>query len=291
MFYVSNITGTLTSYDPALTPISISTQLVSRTAPIDPTAHLLKEALAAEKTPIPVGITLLDKAVTGTTSPVSDDAAVFDGHVLPTNRDLSGIHDSTNIGRAGAIMAYQVQSGEVSADISKHEEISPIQSVDADHNIDQEHGKSAYRVTPINNYRRPTQDRHTAVIAADIMSSPVFTILSNTSLTEVKSIFREHKFRHIPIVSQTNKLVGIISDRDFFGRKSDLDAVIVGDLMVTNILTARPETEIRDIAEVMIGHEIGCLPILDEVGTIVGIVTRGDILRAIVNHAPVEMWT
>ena len=151
---------------------------------------------------------------------------------------------------------------------------------------------SAARVNRINQYAdlSKRKERKRVIHALDIMSSPVFSLNENSAIADAQKIFSEHKYRHIPVISNSGKLVGIISDRDFVGSVGSKSGKI-SDYMITNILTARPQTEIKAIAEVMIEHRIGCLPILDERATLVGILTRSDILRAIVNHAPIELWT
>ena len=65
----------------------------------------------------------------------------------------------------------------------------------------------------------------------------------------------------------------------------------VASIMKTNVLTARPATEIRSVANVMFKQRIGAMPIVDEGGKLVGILTRSDILKAVINRAPLELWT
>ena len=139
-----------------------------------------------------------------------------------------------------------------------------------------------------------TSSRQPAIVVSQIMSSPLLTLPLGTSLDEAQNLFREHRFRHIPVVDGAGKLVGILSDRDFIGQSfagSDSQAQVrVDDLMTLNILTARPQTTIREIAGVMFRERIGSMPIIDEHGNLSGIVTRSDILRTVVNHAPLELW-
>jgi CBS domain-containing protein len=60
--------------------------------------------------------------------------------------------------------------------------------------------------------------------------------------------------------------------------------------MVTQVLIATPDTPIRDIARTMVEERIGSLPILDLRDTLVGIITRSDILRALITHGPMRLW-
>jgi len=222
---------------------------------------------------------------------LKDDAAIYEGHVVFPNLTPSTSAIATNIAGAGAIAAYQSTNMEGAGKSFKAETFERISSVSQTDSFDKNNHGNAYRVDPIQ-YRRPQKEKRIqAVIARDIMSSPVFTLEETTTAQEARRVFTERKFRHIPIVSKTGKLVGIVSDRDFLGFVGESESTIIKDLMVTNILTTRPEAEIRTIAEVLITHHIGCLPIVDEMGLLVGMLTRGDILRAVVNHAPIELWT
>lgn len=133
--------------------------------------------------------------------------------------------------------------------------------------------------------------------AEDIMSSPVTTISSKTSLQEVLNLFADKRFRHIPIV-HGDKLMNLISDRDVFqiqieqSQKVDpfFDHPILSYVKPREILCARETTAIPKIALLMLQKNIGCLPVLDDNDAIVGLVTRSDILRAMVQFGPIDLW-
>lgn len=149
-------------------------------------------------------------------------------------------------------------------------------------------------------YREATEgepQRRRLVFARDLMSSPVITIEHTKSVLEAWQAITTGRVRHLPVTNQ-GTLVGIVSDRDLlrhFGNVDALDTrpvfqVPIVDLMEREVLTATPDTEIRVIAKVMFDESVGCLPIAAEDGTLVGIVTRSDILRALTTHAPLELW-
>lgn len=60
--------------------------------------------------------------------------------------------------------------------------------------------------------------------------------------------------------------------------------------MVNHVLTAPGEIEIHEIAEIFCNECIGTMPIVDKKDQLVGIITRGDILRTFINKAPFELW-
>jgi CBS domain-containing protein len=100
--------------------------------------------------------------------------------------------------------------------------------------------------------------------------------------------------------------VGIVSDRDLLATRGEGPAAVdrpdasddanggadttIRAITKTRVLTASRETAIRQIAFVMIEQRIGAMPIIDESGHLEGIITRSDILRAVVNQAPLELW-
>ncbi len=144
--------------------------------------------------------------------------------------------------------------------------------------------------------------RQPALHAHQIMSSPVTTLTPETSIFEAWRLFRAKRYRHIPVVDGEGRLVGIVSDRDLLryaavnGRIPPFDEhsveaqTAIATLMKPRVLTATPDTEIRQIARVLIEQHIGAMPIMDYSGGLRGIVTRSDILRALVTHAPLELW-
>jgi acetoin utilization protein AcuB len=75
-------------------------------------------------------------------------------------------------------------------------------------------------------------------------------------------------------------VVGVLSDRDAGGRAgaSVRARSSVADLMTTPVVTTEPDATVRQIANLMRGRTIGCLPVTDR-GRVVGIVTVSDLLE------------
>lgn len=131
--------------------------------------------------------------------------------------------------------------------------------------------------------------REQTIVASQIMKSPVISLSPETSLEEAWKLFTAHRFRHVPVINSEGNLVGILSDRGLLKAISPFNEVpqdhkkrIVSDIMVTDVLTAHPNTDIAAIAKVFIEKRIGAMPIVTGEGAIVGMLTRSDILRTIV---------
>ncbi|GJL55475.1 MAG: membrane protein [Nitrospirales bacterium] len=148
---------------------------------------------------------------------------------------------------------------------------------------------------------KPTVDRQPAILAKQIMTSPVMTLSMTAPLSHAWDLVRENRFRHVPVVSPEGKLVGILSDRDLFSATIEYCSgsqntmkhaqhVSINRIMVTHVLSAGPETEIREIARVFFQERIGAMPVVNDRDELVGILTRSDVLRTVVNTAPFELW-
>lgn len=149
------------------------------------------------------------------------------------------------------------------------------------------------------------QTRHTrlpkpAILARDLMTSPVVTLPSDATVVEAWALMTRRSFRHLPISSLHGTLVGMVSDRDLIRHAPDL--VIAGvqstaaqrrlaEIMSPRVLSATPTTDIREIARVMMDERVGALPILDPNRHPVGIISKQDLLRGLANHEPLELWT
>ncbi len=134
----------------------------------------------------------------------------------------------------------------------------------------------------------PIKERRQAMTAHQVMSTKVIAVDDKVPVESARAIMLEHRFHHLPVL-RDGCLVGIVSDRDLFAPKARLRDKVL-QIMSHDVLTARPEARIADLARVMVGHTIGCVPIVNEVNKVVGIVTRTDLLRCIMHHAPIDLW-
>ncbi len=146
----------------------------------------------------------------------------------------------------------------------------------------------------------PTEGPKPAVLARDLMTTPVFTLPSDRTLAEAWTLMQEQGFRHIPVTSVHGTLVGILSDRDLLHHVPELitraDAGQathrrLANVMTSRVISATPTTDIRDIARVMLDEHIHAVPVLDPDRKPIGMLTSRDLLRGIAQHGPLELWT
>jgi len=116
----------------------------------------------------------------------------------------------------------------------------------------------------------------------DFMNTDVETVRSETSAEEAWERMRARDIRHL-VVARGGTVLGVVSDRDLGGRRGAAlrRGKTVADVMTTAPVTARPETTLRQAANLMRGRSVGCLPVVGEDGRLQGIVTITDILDVV----------
>jgi len=140
-----------------------------------------------------------------------------------------------------------------------------------------------------------------ALFANQIMVSPVITLTTQAVIDEAIKLFQEKQIRHMPVLSLQGALQGMISERDIlrylggvsesYEQRTTQGAISqpVTQLMQPRVLTASAETDVRYIARLFVDRRVGAMPIVTA-GKLVGIITRSDILRAVMGHFELELW-
>lgn len=132
------------------------------------------------------------------------------------------------------------------------------------------------------------KERKAAIVAQQVMRSKVVCVDEKVSVEQARELMLAHHFHHLPVL-RADCLVGILSDRDLLSPKAR-PKERVSVVMAHDVLTARPEARLADIARVMVSHAVGCVPIVNERNNVTGIVTSTDLLRCIMLHAPIDLW-
>lgn len=142
----------------------------------------------------------------------------------------------------------------------------------------------------------------------DIMTREVISVRPDMRVGQIARVFREHKLSGLPVVSQDGELVGIITELDLVKRHARpqmpaflpllgaylplgtkeykeslrrITGVVASDIMTTPVNTIGPDASIEDAATVMVSNRSNPLPVVDETGRMIGIISRTDILRVI----------
>ena len=130
------------------------------------------------------------------------------------------------------------------------------------------------------------------MLAKDIMTENPVTATELMSVAEALGLLYELDVRHLPVV-RGSELVGIVSDRDLrvFTSPSEDDAIDamenaagsnIGNFMNSSPVRVDPETNIREIVDLMLMHRVGAVPVSDaDTGDLLGIVSYVDLLRVL----------
>jgi CBS domain-containing protein len=146
-----------------------------------------------------------------------------------------------------------------------------------------------------------------AKTVADVMTKEPIVVFPETPLKEAIQILAERRISGLPVVDYQGELVGIISETDLMWQETGvtppayimfLDSVIylknpaayerdlhkalgqtVGEVMSKNPIAISPEKPLKEAAQLMHDRSIHRLPVLDAEGQVIGILTRGDIIR------------
>ncbi len=141
---------------------------------------------------------------------------------------------------------------------------------------------------------------------ADIMTREVISVRPDTRVGDIARLFREYQLSGLPVVNEENVPVGVITELDMITRharpkmptflpllgayiplmgKKDyqeslrrITGVVAQDIMTTPVNTIGPDASIEDAATVMVSNRSNPLPVVDEEGRIIGIVSRTDVL-------------
>ena len=141
--------------------------------------------------------------------------------------------------------------------------------------------------------------------ASDVMVAPVITVKPSSTVKEVAKTLLERRISAVPVVDDSGKLAGIVSEGDLMHRAeigtqrrhswwlrvltgddalaaeyTKAHARTVADVMTREVITASPDTPLHEIAALLERHSIKRVPIVRD-GALLGIVSRANLLQAL----------
>ncbi|MBI3403033.1 MAG: CBS domain-containing protein [Acidobacteria bacterium] len=113
----------------------------------------------------------------------------------------------------------------------------------------------------------------------EVMTEGVQTVAPTMAASDAWELMRRKQIHHV-VVTRGSDVIGILSDRDAGSRAGAgvRSGRTVAELMTSHAVTLSPEDTVRKAANLMRGRTIGCLPVTDKRGRLVGIVTVSDLL-------------
>jgi CBS domain-containing protein len=149
------------------------------------------------------------------------------------------------------------------------------------------------------------------MLAKNIMTKDVITVRPEEKVEKVAQLLVENKISGIPVVDENNQVLGIVSEKDLMIRASEwkvpfyltlFDSIIflenpirfnnnlkkytalqVKDAMTTKVIVVEEDAPVSEVVEIMQKHKINRVPVVKH-GRLIGIVTRNDILKSLVER-------
>lgn len=115
----------------------------------------------------------------------------------------------------------------------------------------------------------------------NILTKKLITIEQSSSLSDADDLMNNYNIRHLPVVDETDTLVGIISKSDFIALKyvdSRLNKFIVKNFMSSPVVVVSVTSKVREVAQIFMNKKISSV-IAIENGEAVGIVTSEDLIK------------
>ncbi len=135
------------------------------------------------------------------------------------------------------------------------------------------------------------------MFVSERMATDLVTVGPDFTIAEAKNKMSENSIRHLPVVDSEGLVVGIVTDRDMrdampstLMKKSDYEETVakIMNYLVSDIMTRDPTTiygyfTIQDALLVIQKKKVGALPVIDEQGFLIGLLSTRDLLTAFVN--------
>jgi len=133
------------------------------------------------------------------------------------------------------------------------------------------------------------------MLVSDVMTAPVVTVRPGASLKEVALLLDEHRVTALPVVDDNGRIVGVVSEADIVREAVPADPWVTplqqphhgpyltkaGDVMSFHPVTVRSDTELPVAADLLVSSAIKSLPVIDADGTVLGMVSRSDIIAVL----------
>lgn len=111
---------------------------------------------------------------------------------------------------------------------------------------------------------------------SDIMTTALVTVNAGETVTSAHAEMQVGVIRHLPVVDDRKRLVGVLSDRDVLHARSG--RAKISEVMTRDVITVRPDSPAVTAASIMLDEKISSVLVVDEDGTLVGMVTQSDYL-------------
>ena len=129
---------------------------------------------------------------------------------------------------------------------------------------------------------------------ADVMTRRLVTGREDDVIADIDDAMHRLRVRHMPVIDEKGTLVGLLSHPDLLhaaasflsDREADQNALVnqvpVGRIMQREVLTVEPSDSLVEAGKLMWDAKLGCLPVVESDGKLVGIITEADFIAVVV---------
>lgn len=136
-------------------------------------------------------------------------------------------------------------------------------------------------------------------IVSELMTTDVVNVRQDATFTEIAKLLAEHGITAVPVVDDTDRPLGVVSEADLLRKETSrlrttgrlptpnpesaertkADATTAAGLMTSPAVVARPDWTVVEAARAMEQNRVKRLPVVDDSGRLVGVISRADLLR------------
>jgi CBS-domain-containing membrane protein len=148
--------------------------------------------------------------------------------------------------------------------------------------------------TPVGARRQPLS------CVADVMHTPALTVSAEATLRDAWQWLAMHGFGQAPVLDRSGLLVGLVGRAELMppvsphapGALAEVHRLArpVAEVMWTPVPSAAPGTDLRRVAALLLDTGLPGVPVTSEAGHVLGFVSRSDLLRALANDPPLDLW-
>lgn len=151
--------------------------------------------------------------------------------------------------------------------------------------------------------------------ARDFMTTDVVAVGRAANVAEIAALLKKHRITGVPVTDESERLLGLVTHEELirifvphylsmFDELAFLDDLgvieaqtmaeieptlfLAEDVMVTDLITATPETSVMKVAALMVNKKIVLMPVVDSDGRLMGIISRNDVSSALTGAASEE---
>ncbi len=127
----------------------------------------------------------------------------------------------------------------------------------------------------------------------DVMESNINFLYEEDTILHASKFMKEERIRNLPVVDQNKKLVGLVTLREIIETIfHNPDQILVRSAMLKReqVTSVKSDVDLKDAIEVMIANKFGCLPVIDDKGKLIGLISEANLLKVLHKYSslPVE---